>query len=328
MQVFYLNSPLLNKKMLTDRGNWREYQKKDNKIDLLIIERSLTIKGLNLSYTKDLGIENFIKIEGIDKYNLLEKFKKTKYVQKQIALDPDKISKKVLNFIKPNKVYLVKPVDSFKGKGIFSIRSKEELIDKYDKLKKTHSREQEILKKKNKIHWLLQEYITDPMLYNGKKFHIRTYYIITSDGRQFLSKISHVRVAEKKFILEDFDNRDIHDTHYNQKIGDIIFSDESHKGFTDEAYNKIKKNLIKLHKKFISKLNLIVYDNVELAFQIIGADTMITKNCDCIFLEMGTPPLISGIAKYLYEGIFQEIVDKVYPPLKKVKRNNNLYKLN
>lgn len=164
------------------------------------------------------------------------------------------------------------------------------------------------------------------MLYNGKKFHLRTYYIITSGGNAFLCNASELIVAKKEYKEGEYKNKDIHDTH---GVPEYIFSDESHRGFDDEQYNKMKKDIIKLHKKFISKIGIKCYFDVNFCFQIFGADIMFTADNEIKVLELNyTPGMADFDSNYLLEGIMQEIVDKKFPPKIKQPKNNNLIKLN
>ena len=337
MYTYYIKSPYIDEKILTNRGNWRKYKQNEKKVDFLMIEKSETTEGLSNFYDKHVGIENSIDINiaRLDKYSFIENFLKIpterKYVPDQVALTPKKLSNKAIKFANEKKECLVKPVNASKGIGIFHVSSGEELKKKFWKINKTYNPRQRQLKQKNKIHWLLQEYIDDPMLYKGYKFHIRTYYIVTSDGQQFLSKKSYLMTAKKKYKKGNYNDLDIHDTHFD-KNKEIIFGEKTLEGFTLSQYRKMKEDIIEIHKTFISKINNVVcYDNTDLCYIILGVDIMFTNDGQVKVLELNSSPGMQrykmNISNYLLEGIMQEIVDKKFPPKNKLKINNHLIKL-
>jgi len=333
MYTFYINSPYLDEDILLRRGNWRAYDN-EKEVDLIVIERGKTIEGLKNFYDKNIAIENYSIIENIDKYNLVKSYlddqKNKKYVINQIPLNPKKLSNKVLNFIEEGKIYMVKPVDSGKGSGIFLIKNKEELKKNYYKLNKTHGIYHAKLKRQNKVHWLLQEYLERPMLWKGRKFHIRSYYIITKNRDIYFSKINFTLPAKKKYQLSNFKDKDIHDTHYDSN-NEVIFCKESHDGFTDEQFNRMFKAIKNFDKTLIPKLKIKCYPGVNFCFEVLGSDIMFTEKGELKFLELNKEPAIFEktipFYNYLFEGIMKEVIDKKYPPKIKQEKNNNLIKL-
>jgi len=333
MNTYYVKSPYLDTDILLRRGNWKPHSDED-KVDLIVIERGKTIEGLKNFYDMEVGIENYSMIEGIDKYNLIKSYlneeKENKYVMKQIPLNPKKLDKEVLNFFEDDKIYMVKPVDSGKGEGIFIVKNIKDLEKKYHKLQKTHGVYHAKLKRKNKVSWLLQEYIDRPMLWKGRKFHIRSYYIITVDRKIYFSKIAFIVSAKKKYINDNYGDKDIHDSHYDIN-NEVLFCKESHIGFTDEQYEKMNRAIKKFHKTLIPKLKIKCYPGVNFCFEILGSDIMFTENGDLKFLELNKEPAIFEktipFYNYLFEGIMQEIIDKKFPPNIKQKKNNNIIKL-
>jgi tubulin---tyrosine ligase len=196
-------------------------------------------------------------------------------------------------------------------------------------IKKTHNYFQQSFKNKGKVHWLLQEYIINPMLYEGKKFHIRAFYILTSTGEQYLCDIFHIIYAKKKYNTINFNDKDVHDTHSGTGLRKD-FWEKKHDGFTDKQFKEMKDKIITLHKSIGDKLKYICYEGVDNCFNIFGSDIMFTDKGECKLLEINKTPgfKYNDLDKYIYEGIFSQIIDKIYPPFKKVRKNNNLIKLN
>jgi hypothetical protein len=332
MNTYFINAPELDLNIIKKRGNWKEWNGED-KVDLLIVDRYNYPEDVKIFYNKKIGIENIFDVKGFNKYELTREFLKNKnqkkYVQNQIALNPDKITKDVVNFIKPNKVYLVKPVATSGGFGIFAITDLKDLKNNYYKLKQNFKNpKQNKLIKQKKVHWVLQEYLLNPMLYKGHKFHFRVYYIIDSNGDEYVSKLILCLIAKNKYIQDDFNNKDIHDTHYLKETI-VIMTDKKHVGFTKKKYTELFNKTLDICRMISPKLKYYCYDNIENCFNMFGCDFIFTSEGDCKLLEInktaGTTK--NGEYDYIYEGIMQEIVDKIYPPKIKTKKNNNLIKL-
>jgi hypothetical protein len=67
--------------------------------------------------------------------------------------------------------------------------------------------------------WILQDYIQDPALKDGKKFHLRVYVIITlKPYRVYVCNQNPYFSAVKQYSKSDWKNTEIHDTHYNEGV--------------------------------------------------------------------------------------------------------------
>merc|ERR1712187_756279 len=73
---------------------------------------------------------------------------------------------KNLEDIFENKIWIMKPVGGFKGVAIKILESYKDYLSYHTKMKKSKYE-----------NWVLQEYITNPLLLSKKKFHIRAYYL-------------------------------------------------------------------------------------------------------------------------------------------------------
>lgn len=332
MNTFYIKADNIDEDILKKRGNWKKYQK-GNHINFLYIEKS-QYAPIKKFYYKNIDIENRLLISDSDKYTVVEKFLKSKtrgeknLVSNQILINiskPDYIIKAYLNFIKDNKIYILKPVKGHAKKGIEIIEEKKDFKKIYNNIKKN----------KNYDLWTLQEYITNPLLYLKKKFHFRCFFIVTNQEKFYLYTTFWIFRAKDKYRKEDYKNKDIHITKYNEideKIKNKLLINRKNRGaFSEEEFNIIEKNIIKIHKKLKNKLTIKCYTDKN-CFQILGTDIMFTEDYKPKLLEVNkspdfSKPMMKTTQQPILEGIMQEIIDKKFPPKIKPEKNNYLIKL-
>ena len=172
------------------------------------------------------------------------------------------IKNKDLNF-KNNKVYIVKPSNSWKGYGIKIITNikdlnkykknvniinkhinnlkklrnnkeyLEEYINKNKDLKKCYEKYFNIpldcFEKVFSRQIIIQEYINNPLLFKNRKFHLRSYLMI----KLFNNKLSFsyfkkakILTAKDEYKNNDYLNHDIHDTHIGSTDADYYFPND------------------------------------------------------------------------------------------------------
>lgn len=59
--------------------------------------------------------------------------------------------------------------------------------------------------------FLLQKYIEKPLLYNGRKFDIRQWILLTHDKKAYFCREGYLRLSTEEYTLENLSN-DIHVT--------------------------------------------------------------------------------------------------------------------
>ena len=163
---------------------------------------------------------------------------------------------------------------------------------------------------------MLQEYINDPLLVKGRKFHIRMYYLVYHK-QAFLYNVGQVYTAKKKFKQSDYSNKDIHDSHITGSLEGVYFPDSF------KLSKKIKQNLhqqiidIFTDVKSITKVGC--FPETKDCYEILGADLMITADYQVKLIEINTKigyKEFEGIRfnKYLIENEMKTIVDNIFPP--------------
>jgi hypothetical protein len=202
----------------------------------------------------------------------------------------------------PGKIYIARPVYeinpntgkkkiiAFSGRDIIYITNPEtlaaakRLIGKYDNV-------------------LISDYISNPLLFKGRKFHLRVYLIITyinSVVKTHFFSDSYIWTAAKPFVLDKFDDKAIHDTHYKSTDDDYLFSSDFNtenmgRDITTEMKTKLQEDMQSIMDK-VSKVlqygdtGVKIYNNHKNGFQIEGIDIMINDKMQPILIECNNKP--------------------------------------
>lgn len=153
--------------------------------------------------------------------------------------------------------YIIKPDGGYAGSGINVVTTFEEL--KY-------------IQKSRHQRWSFQEYITDPVLIDNRKFHMRVLYIQRDDGEGFMFSQIPIYRAKKHFVLGNYNDNDIHISHYSDKDTEL---------YLDDLEDQLDVNSILKQIKFILKdvnsiINNICYPETKNCYEMYGVDFMIS----------------------------------------------------
>ena len=249
-----------------------------------------------------------LKTEFTDKHVLHEYVKNRskklydKYFMKQYMIDK---RFKILKKLEQNKMYIVKPIPGFSGIGIKVFKGTsgiKKYIINYDK------------KHKSKNKWVIQRYINEPLLYNGKKFHMRVMILVYKESVHFYRDFI-VFPAKEKFTNDDL-RVDIHDTH-----GTLT---ESHEKCMFPRDVKNEWNTSKIHTDIVNLLNWlkkiktfsnVCYENNKECFEFYGMDIMVDKNQNIKCLEINHKPGLKNMLKrmpYLIQGMLDIVIKGKY----------------
>lgn len=206
------------------------------------------------------------------------------------------VNDETLQSLDPNKMYIVKPIPGFAGDGIKVFRGPKGIKKHIENIEK---------KSKQKDKWVIQDYIDQPLLLNGRKFHIRI-IILLIGGNAYFYKDFIVYPAQKKFTLDDL-SVEVHDTHgtltesHAKKMFPADFTDMKN---TKELYIKIANMFKGLRRLGVFKHKC--YEDSENCYQLYGADVMVTKDYDVKCLEINFKPGLTNMLKrmpFLVKGI-------------------------
>lgn len=85
---------------------------------------------------------------------------------------------------------------------------------------------QNFAKRRKEFRVIVSRYLTDPLLFNGRKMHLRMYLLTVFDGvaaRTVLAPFGKILTAALPFTLGDYQNPAIHDTHMGSTDRDYYY---------------------------------------------------------------------------------------------------------
>ena len=327
MKTDYLDAKEVSE-IFKRRGNWELFRKSkqnNNYPDFFYVDGKFTYDR-NLFGVKSLLKNQVYNHEYITrKDELFKNLGDKKYLFDNYNLDIKNINyKKVEEMFNKNGVLILKPVKGFQGLGI-TIFDTFNNFKEYMKEKKYLESIEEVRKiapskEKDKYrHWVLQEYINNPLLVKGRKFHIRIYYLVYRN-EAFVYNVGKIITAGEKYKREDYSNKKIHDSHITDSLQGMFFP-ESLK-LTKKREREVWGQIIELFKDIKKLGKFECFPESKDCYQIFGADLMITDNYQVKMLELNTKlgfNEFEGIRfnKYLIENEMQTIVDNIFPPEKK-----------
>jgi len=195
-------------------------------------------------------------------------------------------------------IRILKPLNGFAGSGITIIKTKKEI---------------ELWLKDNEKYkeWILQDYLQNPDLKDGYKFHFRVIVLVKKTANKksevFISNYKYYVPSLKKYKKGDWLNKNIHDTHYKPgKI--IIFPNELPDNWSIEDANKATNNMHQIITKIFENQNQFEPEwNAKNGFELFGAD-FIFENKQPYLLEINSKMSLKGRISII-PGLLQTILD-------------------
>jgi hypothetical protein len=338
--------PEIYKDFFIKRGNWKEYKNKNNNlIDLLIIQ------GDKFLFDKSLWDYNSIINNKVDKdsiknlkkdsfQNLVSPSLRKSFIVDKIkfVLYPKLKTDSFKEFIDKYKILILKPVDGHGGKEIRMIEGFDDFNKQIKELKKIKEKDNWSVKRNkrnehiNKTDWVLEEYINEPLLYDGKKFHIRVYIIYYNDKKTFIYNKFRLAIAKENYKLEDYKNKDIHDSHFyvyeEKEKMNLVHLDEI---LEEDKYKYIIDQMVILFSDIFKKIKNECYKETKYCYQIFAPDIMIERDYTIKLLEINTNPGFNkelNLAEDIFENIMYNIIDDILPPKNYIEDPKGFIKLN
>lgn len=317
--------------IFNERGNW--IASSDDNVDLFIREGP--------SHTKDRKLWNVRSkvANAIDPASSLIQQKDThrEFVdEKYQYMLPEQteinlLAKKDFNpedyrgFIEKHGVVILKPVDGWGGN----------LITVHDDYESFRARMTQIYREKqqdgfaqrkskehgfsNRLNWVVEEYLQNPMLYDQRKFHGRVYFIFHVDpnGKKHAYLYDRIRiaVADDEYVNGDWTNKRIHDTHFvlSEAGPKVVYLDDA---VEDDVYYYVKEELSELFTSIAKNMKGDCYKESNYCYQVFGADIMLAASGSVRLLEINNQPGFNkdlGTASILLRHVMYHIVDKILP---------------
>jgi tubulin---tyrosine ligase len=217
-------------------------------------------------------------------------------------------------------ILIVKPGEfTNRGTGIKVVKSSEEAVS--------------AIRACNAPSVVVQRYICNPLLFDGRKFDIRSYGLICSDdGTEFSSYFYpevYVRTTSEPYSLADLNNRFVHlnNDAVQKHAKNYGKHEQANKLTLEQLVKKTKKNVV-TPESITAKIRdytKIVFDScksnlnprkIRHCFEVVGFDWMIDETGEVFLIEANTNPCLELVCNYLstlipdmIEGAFQLTVD-------------------
>ena len=283
------------------------------------------LKAMNLN--RGLGIKIINSVEDCEKYiRAFYQGNVNKCVKDNQDISQVKDNNKKVYFVLPK----IKNSDNIKNNSIEDNNHKNNLgvsihrkIDYSKIMKNTSGRKG--LYKSNKI--ILQKYIEKPLLYNGRKFDVRLWVLLTHTNEIYLFREGHLKATSFNYTSESTDLY-IHLTNYSvQKYSDKFqkFECGNEISFDElqESLNKYYNLNLDVRKELLPKLKNIIFLSMESVkklinkfhrkncFEIFGYDFMFDADLNPFLIEVNTNPGLE-ISSPLIKKLVPRMIDDAF----------------
>lgn len=186
-------------------------------------------------------------------------------------------------------ILIIKPlgVGAGGGEGIVYVTNKEELVEFTNAVKR---RKQS--KDKGTKEYLVSKYIRNPMLIEGKKFHLRMYFMVCMRPNHksdwFLFEEGKIITAELPYKDADYMNKKIHDTHFKSTKKNRLFPDSRELGISDKEAKSIMQQMREVLRCAydVYKPHIASTRESKYGFEVFGCDFMVTSDVGVKLLEI------------------------------------------
>ncbi|CAF3145895.1 unnamed protein product [Rotaria sp. Silwood2] len=251
------------------------------------------------------------------------------------------------NLHQPGDVWICKPSGLNQGKGIYLVRDVESLKSKFAEIDSMDKKKQISIKPMKRV---IQRYIMNPLLVQGKKFDIRCYMLISSVKPLLIFYHSgYIRLS-----MFDFDNNDenllTHLTNqYMQKKDPKYYDIKEDTAWTMEQFNDyINKNIassknleqdwvINTLPKIIQRIMLNVIESIRMrlkrrvgCFGLYGYDFMIDQDMKVWLIEINVNPALTTNTNTLVQAIPPVVKESILLSIEcfeKIRHNQKIFPL-
>jgi hypothetical protein len=187
------------------------------------------------------------------KHLLAEKFEGSDFIIKTEPYEEDMHLPK--KFVK-----IVKLEGSFAGKGMTVVTTREDMISWINNWDP-------------KADWFIQDYILNPALKDGYKFHLRVHVIVFSKPYSvYLCKQIRYYLAKKKYVNDNWSDPDIHITHYTEGK-EYLFPEDKPDGWVNASLTGIQK----ITETVFEGVKIKADWNGKNSYYIFGMDVMFNR---------------------------------------------------
>ena len=198
------------------------------------------------------------------------------------------------------------------------------------------------------ILFSLNRYISNPLLMNGHKFHLRVYVLCVGALRVFVFEKILILIAAHKYDLNDTDNifshltntaRSAEDVHFDEKkfvktlddLPEYLIKEKPEIAKNKEDANKIitqiKDDIYKITNELFNAFEneYTVFSPMNNCFEIFGLDFMIDQDLQVSLLEVNPGPdfqQTGGKLKIVIEDLWEQTLEIVLDSNKNIQSKN------
>lgn len=230
-------------------------------------------------------------------------------------------------------VWIMKPIGSAQGKGIFLVDKLSQvsawnprLLKKDDEPKPKRGpadREEEEDERKEPQQYVCQRYLSNPLLIGGKKFDLRLYVLVTSYVPLvvYMYRSGFARFSHVKFSMDDIADAMVHLTnvavqkhneHYDEKRGGK-WNLHKLKLYMMATYGEDRTNQLFSEMQDVIVYSLLSVQKVMIqdkhCFELYGYDLMISSDLKPWLIEVNASPSLSANTPDDYEMKFALLDD-------------------
>lgn len=285
------------KEVCFDKNTW------NGRIDMIFVDGAFIDKRL---YNVQCTLKNLLDDSKEIMTNKSNLFVNMNNSFPEIATKHMAFTRNLINVesLETNNVLIIKPVGrgAYAGKDIVRVSNNLELTNA-----------KELCKKYSNV--IAVNYIRDPLLFYGRKFHIRSYMLITIHPfKAMLFNHSKILTAKKDYIDSEYNNKDIHDTHLSSTPKNIYFPEDLN--IQQDKINSIISQMETI-TEYLGKLmsgRSHPYPESKYAFEVFGLDFLVTRSYNVILMEVNDRIGMSSIGPIddKYSKFSQEYFSWIY----------------
>lgn len=197
--------------------------------------------------------------------------------------------------VKEGEVLIIKPVGygACAGNGISVVTDDDGLRRAREKISKDPRWKEAIA----------SNYITNPLLFKGRKFHFRCYILITSWGKYIPYRRADILTASEPYKAADYDNEAIHDSHGKSTLEDRFFPED-----LPDPEGKIQAGLTMIFDRIIEAIKkdctLKTYSESQHGYELLAPDILFDEDFNPYLLEVNSRVgygAVKGVNEYYHE---------------------------
>ena len=225
-------------------------------------------------------------------------------------------------------VFIVRPVGRFAcaGNGIVRVANDEQLA----RVK------EDMLRPDMCPDAIASEYVTNPVLWEGRKTHLRMYWLVCAAApgdeerrpfRHVLWRTGKIMTAELPYTNSAWDDKRVHDTHVKSTPRNLFFPDDLTSVSADDKellYQRMSAVLADVAE--VLRPSCRPYSESKLAYEVFGCDFLVTTDLNVVLLEINQrigffciptdpdPTRYADFTRRYYEFVFNNAIMPLLGP--------------